>query len=162
MVVDNPLELVPGSYDEVNIDAIGTNLADDGTYVIKRLNVTGNGSINLPSDCDNVTIYVTETLSVEGEDAILNATRSAPNLKIYYTGTDPVNLAGGSQAYFTLVAEDADISLVGPGANPTEFFGALVGKTLQVENANFHYDVATSGIGTGTDSSVLTLLSRHR
>ena len=159
---ENPLDLEPGAYDEVNIDAIASRLSDEGTYMIKRLNITDGGALELPAGSDNVTIYVTESLSIEGENAIVNTSRKAPNLKIYYTGTDPVKVAGGSQAFFTLLAEDADVTLEGPNATPSEFYGALVGRTVTINNANFHYDVATAGIGTGTDSSTLTLLSRHR
>ena len=109
-----------------------------------------------------MTIYVTHSLSVEGEDALLNASRLAPNLKIYYTGEQDVNLSGGAHAFFTLVARDANISLKGPDGIRTQFFGALVGKDLEVKNAAFHYDTATSGIGTGTSGTSLSLLHRHR
>jgi Tfp pilus assembly protein PilX len=162
VMVENPLELVPGTYDTVTVDAIATKLADEGTYVIKHLVVDNTGSLELPLDRKNVTLYVTDSLSIEGENALVNSTRKAPNLKVYYTGSAPINLAGGSKSFFTLVAEDSDINLVGAPGTPTDFFGALVGKSVTVDNAAFHYDVSTSGIGTGTDSTTLTLLSRHR
>ena len=159
---DTPPELVPGEYDAVTVDGATTNLADDSVYVIKELNITNHGSLALPSNRSNATIYVTESLSVEGQDAIANLTRRAPNLKIFYTGTAPVRLEGGSKSYFTLMAPGADISLIGQAGNPTDFFGALVGRAVTVENAAFHYDVSTDGIGSGADSTPLTLLSRHR
>lgn len=159
---DTPPELKPGEYDKVSVDGGTTNLADDGVYVVKNLEIKNHGTLALPAGRDNVTIYVTQNLSVEGQEAIANLTRKAPNLKIFYTGTNPVNLQGGSKSYFTLMAPKADISLIGEAGNPTDFFGAMVGKKVTVENANFHYDTSTEGIGTGADASALTLLSRHR
>lgn len=159
---DTPPELVAGEYDTVTIDGGTTNLTDDGVYVIKDLNITNGGTLALPTQRGDVAIYVTNSLSVEGQDAIANLTRKAPNLKIFYTGTAPVRLEGGSKSYFTLMAPNADISLIGAEGAPTDFFGALVGKQVRVENAAFHYDTATDGIGSGTDTSALTLLSRHR
>ncbi len=159
---DTPPELAPGEYDTVKVDGGTTNLADGGVYVVKNLQVNNQGTLALPSTRGDVAIYVTDSLSVEGQDAIANLTRKAPNLKIFYTGTNPVRLEGGSKSYFTLMAPNADISLLGQEGAPTAFYGALVGKRVTVENAAFHYDTSTEGIGTGADSSALTLLSRHR
>lgn len=159
---ENPNFLEPGSYDTVTIDSTSTDLQSGGVYVVKSLNVIDSGQLVLPDDSEQVTIYVTEELNMEGVDALVNATRKAPNLNVVYTGTDPVNLSAGSQAYFTLLAKDADIHMTGSGASTSDFYGALVGKSVLVENAAFHYDTATVGVGLGADSSTLTLLSRHR
>lgn len=84
-------------------------------------------------------------------------------MKIYYTGTEPVTLAGGSEAYLTLIAPNAEILLRGDQQGvKTNFYGALVGQKVEVENANFLFDLSTKGIGTGARGYSLRLLNRHR
>jgi hypothetical protein len=117
----------------------------------------------LPDDGVGAKIYVTEKLAVRGDNAIANASRKPPKVKVFYTGDEPVDLSGGSKSYFTLVAPDADINLTSPfGSQATEFFGALVGKNVKVSNANFHFDTDTTGIGTGTMGTAVTFIQRHR
>lgn len=158
----NPHKLKDGSFDSVTIDGGTPTDLDEGTYIIKDLVITDGGRLQLPPGKKAI-IYVTGRLSAEGEDALLNDSKLPTNLKIYYTGNKPVNLAGGSKSYLTLIAPKAEVKLEGlDSANPTRFFGALVGKSVNVVNAAFHYDVATDGVGTGTDGSALSLLSRHR
>ena len=158
----NPSKITDGTFESVTIDSSTPTEVAEGTYVIKDLIITDGGQLGLPVG-QKATIYVTRTLRAEGENALLNNSRLPTNLKIYYTGNRDVELSGGSSSYLTLIAPKAEVSLVGPeGADPTRFFGALVGKTVNVVNAAFHYDVATDGVGTGTDGSALSLLSRHR
>lgn len=160
--VHNPDASGEGEYGSVIINDSNKTDLESGVYVLKRLEITGSGQLALPEG-KKATIYVTEHLSASGTDALVNSTRLPPNLKIFYTGTDPIVLAGGSQSYFTLVAPKADVQLIGPDVSSlTRFFGALAGRTVHVENAHFHYDTATEGIGTGTDGSSMTLLSRQR
>jgi type II secretory pathway pseudopilin PulG len=161
--VVNPDVLEPGAYDSVTLEEGWTAQLADGVFVIKSLNITGGSHLALDALSDGVTLYVTESLTVDGEDALLNASKKAPKLKVFYTGAQPVELSGGSQSFFTLVAPDADITL--DAANPgirTQFFGALVGKNVTVNNTSFHFDTATSGIGTGTLGSAVSLIHRHR
>lgn len=158
----NPDKISDGNYDSVTLDAATPTELEEGTYIIKDLVITDGGRLELPEG-KKATIYVTGTLSAEGENALLNDSRRPTNLKIYYTGNKTVNLAGGSKSYLTLIAPKAEVKLEGPDkAEPTRFYGALVGKTVNVVNAVFHYDVSTDGVGTGTDGSALSLLSRHR
>jgi hypothetical protein len=160
----NPSTLEPGHYDSVTLeDGWNGNLSDNGVYVIKNLNITGNSKLGLPPNAEGATIYVTESMTVDGEDALANETRKPPKMKIFYTGDQPVQLSGGSKSYFTLVAPEADINLNSPyGDAPTLFFGALVGDRVSINNANFHFDTDTSGIGTGTMGSAVSLIHRHR
>lgn len=163
--VTNPGVLDPGFYDTVTIeDNFQTSLSPEGTYVVKNLIISGDGSqLVLPSNGRNATFYVTGSLQVKGVDALANETRKPPRMKIFYTGKDKVELSGGSRSYCTLVAENADINLESrmPGVR-TQFFGALVGNNVTVKNAAFHFDTATSGIGTGTVGSAVSLIHRHR
>jgi hypothetical protein len=159
----NPAVLETGRYDSVTVnDDWTTSMEDEGTYVIKDLIIEDGGKLKLPQTAHNVKIYVTGSLTVDGENALLNETRLPPNLKVYYTGSEDVNLAGGSNAYFTLIAPGADVFLTGQQGVRTQFYGALVGKNVTVENATFHYDTATSGIGTGTEGTGLTFINRWR
>lgn len=161
----NESNIQPGHYDSITMNDGGTSgkLAKSGVYVIKNLNVSPGNSIALDNPDLDVTIYVTESMSVDGKDTIVNSTRRAPKMKIFYTGTNEVNLQGGSQSYYSLIAKDAKVSLrsLDPGA-PTHFYGALVGSSVNVTNAMFHFDVATKGIGTGTRGTGILLMNRHR
>lgn len=155
----NPAELEGGRYDKVTVNGgATTRLKDNSVIVMNDLDVSNMGKLSV-AGAGNVSIYVTGSLRVSGKDSILNSTRRAPKLRIYYTGTSPVEVSGGSEAFFTLLAPDAPILLEGHGA---AFYGAAVGKSLAVKNAKFHFDTATEGVGTGIDGSALTLLARQR
>lgn len=161
----NPDTIEPGHYDSITLNDGGTrgSLSKSGVYVVKNLNISPGNSLALDNPDHDVTIYVTESMSVDGKDTIVNASRRAPKMKIFYTGTNDINLQGGSQSYYSLVAPEAKVSLrsLDPGA-PTHFYGALVGKTVSVTNAMFHFDVDTKGIGTGTRGTGILLMNRHR
>lgn len=160
--VTNPEELVEGRYQDVTINTGETDLVGGTTVVVDNLDIITGGALALPSGSEPVDVYVTGTLVVDGEDAIVNNTRKAPNLNIHYLGDQDVQLSGGSQAYFTLYAPEADISLTGQPGAPTEFFGALIGKNFNVSNANFHFDQATMGIGEGVTGESFAVLARTR
>lgn len=162
--VTNPSTLQPGFYEKVTIDAGNLSaLAGDGKYIIDELVITDGGKLTLPEGASQATIYVKNKITIRGEDALGNATKKPPLMKVYYLGEDDVELSGGSESYFTLVAEKAIVNLTSPfGTQKTEFFGALVGREVSVTNANFHFDTSTSGIGTGTMGSAMTVLHRHR
>lgn len=156
----NPSSIEPGHYDSITINGTHSKLAKSGVYVVKNLNITEGNSLELRDDFD-VTIYVTESMSVDGRDTLVNKTRRPKNMKIYYTGEQDVNLQGGSQSYYSLVAKKAKVALRSFG-DPTHFYGALVGKSVEVTNAMFHFDTDTKGIGTGTRGTGILLMNRHR
>ena len=72
----NPDEIPTGYYDEVLIDAGISKLLDSSTLVINNLTIDG-GQLNLPNNGKDVTIYVTGSLTIKGDNAILNDTRKA-------------------------------------------------------------------------------------
>lgn len=160
--VTNPESLEQGRYDTVTIDSVTTALVSDTVIVAKNLNVSANGILALPPDAERVDIYVTESLTLEGEGVVVNNTRKPPKLNIFYLGDQPVQLNGGAEAYFTLFAPKADVSLAGLPDSPSEFFGALVGRQISVHNANFHFDQATLGIGQGVTGETFRVLARPR
>lgn len=156
----NPSTLDSGFYGDVTIDSGKSVLQDSTTLVVKNLTIKDSGQLNLPANGKDVTIYVTEKLDVTGMNAILNETRSAPQLKVYYTGKQPVQMTGGASSFLTLIAPDADIKLNGGGST---FYGALAtNKNLTLNDAEFYYDVATEGVGTGTDGTTMKVLSHQR
>ena len=60
----------------------------------------------------------------------------------------------------TLIAPEAPITLNGNGST---FFGALATeKELKLLDADFYYDVATDGVGVGTDGTTMVVLARQR
>jgi hypothetical protein len=160
--VENPDVLTGGEYDTVTINAGQTELESGETFVVDSLEITSGGALALPEDAESVNIYVRNSLILDGDDALLNDTRKAPKLNIFYLGEDDVQLRGGSMAYFTLFAPDADLVLSGTESSKTDFYGALVGKTIEVSHANFHFDLATMGIGKGTSGEHLEILARPR
>lgn len=156
----NPLELGTGYYGDVVINEGKTKLPDSTTVVVENLTIEDGGQLNLPVDGKDVTIYVTGSLTVKGNNAVLNEARKAPELKIYYTGDQQVELSGGASTFMTLIAPDAPINLDGGGST---FFGALATeKALNLKDAEFYYDMATEGVGVGTDGTTLVVLARQR
>lgn len=117
---ENPPELKSGAYNNVRINSeFESGLQEGGVFVVSNLEIVDGGQLKLDYDSP-VSIYVTDRLVVEGENAILNTTQRPPNLKIYYTGTADVNLSGGAQSYFTLIAPNANVNLTGPTPPPEE------------------------------------------
>lgn len=174
-VVTNPTTLTTGAYRKVLIEGghkvtIGSGeesaLASGTVFVIEELEILDTGTLVLPEGSDQVSIYVTKRLKIDGQNAIANDTRKPPNLKVYYTGEAPIELAGGSKAYFTLVAPEAEVNLAGPDPSSvtptTNFYGALVGKKVSVSRANVFFDIATGGIGEGSDLNSFVCASKHR
>lgn len=158
----NPNELGAGKYSSIAINENTLTKLEEGVYVVEDLLIEEDGQLQLPPG-KKATIYVTNSLKASGTNALVNDTKLPPNLKILYTGKNPVVLGGGSQSYLTLIAPNAPVQLSGlDPENPTTFYGALAGKILEIQNAVFHFDVATEGVGTGTDGSTFTLLSRQR
>jgi len=153
-----PATLLPGKYDNVNIQNAVTSLVDGGVYVIKNLTVDNAGKLFLSSANQPVQIFVTGSLKIDGADAIVNSSRKPTGLRIFYTGNSPVMMSGGSEAYCTLFAPAAPVTLTGYGG---EFFGAISADTLTINQAKFHYDVATQGVGTGIDATNFQLLGRY-
>ena len=73
-----------------------------------------------------------------------NSSQSA-NLQFVssYTGSQGVNVSGGSQAYFSVYAPGTDVII--SGRSPP--FGALVGKTLTISGSSaVHFDLALGNI----------------
>lgn len=195
--VEDPGTLEPGAYGKVTITKGDNVLQEGGMFVVRDLEIAAGGQLALDSNSP-VSLYVTNSLKITGENAIANASKMPPNLKIYYTGPDEVSFEGGSQSYFTLIAPKATINLTGPdtpvgggseaepidsdGENTVEegdgteaieadepkptpttaFYGALIGKVVNIKNAAFYFDIATDGIGEGVDGNTFSLLSRHR
>jgi hypothetical protein len=155
----NPDEITTGTFDEVLIDLGISDLASGSTVVMRDLIVRDGGQILLPDNAEDVTIYVTGKISITGENAILNKDRNAPGLKVFYTGTEDVEISGGAEAFLTLIAPNANVNLEGHGST---FYGALMGKVVNMKDASVFFDVNTNGVGTGTDGSSLKILSRHR
>jgi len=156
----NPSDMETGYFNNISIDSGTTVLQDSSTIVVNNLEITNGGQLNLPDGGKDVTIYVTGSLTIDGVNAILNETRKAPELKIYYTGTDPVQVSGGASTFMTLIAPDAQITLNGGGSS---FYGALATKEqLTLKDAEFYYDIATEGVGTGTDGGTLSILAHQR
>jgi hypothetical protein len=102
---------------------------------------------------------VTNKLSVKGTDAIVNDAEKAPLLNVYYTGNQKVEMSGGSKTYATVYAPNAEVELKGDGS---AFFGAMVGKSVILNDSVFTYDIATSGVGQGVDGSAIDVLARYR
>lgn len=161
--LEDPETLAGGKeYGTVKITDSTPTLLENGVIVVKNLEISNGGKLELPQD-GKTTIYVTGRLTIEGEDALFNSSKLPPNLKVFYTGDDAVKLSGGSHSYFTLISPRANISLLGEqSAARTQFYGALVGRSVTIENADFFYDIATKGIGTGAQGLSLRLLNRHR
>ena len=157
----NPDTIDPGHYDTLTVNGNSETTLADGVYVFKNLNIEAGSTLKFPADGTKVTIFVTESMSVDGVDTIVNETHRAPKMNIFYKGQNEVKLGGGSQSYYTLIAEDATVTLSSLD-EMTQFFGALVGNAVNVNNAEFHYDTATTGIGAGVRGTGIILLNRHR
>lgn len=158
----NPDRLSPGKYGTVTIEAGRTTILEGGTFLIDKLVVEEGGTLRLPDG--KAKIYVEGQLAVKGKDTLLNETQQPPNLQVFFTGYSAVELSGGSKAYFTLVAPNAEINLNGglEADNPTAFYGALLGGIVKVSNTNFYYDTAAEKVGTGSDGLDISLINRHR
>lgn len=151
--------LSPGSYSEVKARSGGTIKLTSGTYIFERLDIHA-GQLQVEGAC---TVYVTRYFHAETNGAIVNTTERAKNLKFIYTraadGTDEDRpyIAGGAQAYFTLLATKTMVDVV----DNSHIYGSIVaGKGIEFSApGHFHYDVSLASESGGSGS--LSIINRH-
>ena len=114
------------------LDAKTTYSLSPGTYYFNDLTLTGQSVLNLSGE---TTIYLTGNLDTAG-GSLVNGTEIPSNLKILMTGGTA--LVTANVAFYGVVyGPNTDVTLAGAG----DFYGAAVGKTLEVTGTgDIHYD----------------------
>lgn len=103
-----------------------------GTYFLHDLTMTGNAQL---FTAGQVKIYVTGEVSLQG--TVESVSHQPADVRIEVIGPGPVDMGGTSQFTVDLYAPEAAVKVNGT----PDFFGALVGKTLEViGTAAIHYD----------------------
>lgn len=132
----------------------GTVYLPPGNYVMNGLTMTNTSNIQVQTSTP-VKIYIegvssgaSTAISVAKNCAVnMNSNSQAKNLIIYYNGSKAINLSGNEKG--VLYAPNANIS-VGTGQNqPANFYGALVGDSVNcngghqnTRGAYIHFDAS--------------------
>lgn len=146
-----------GRYSSIAMDGISTlTIGGTGEIVIyaDSLTLDSISTLKIDSTVAKVTIYVSQTFTVDSNSKINNLSKDPLKMAIF--GTDSLTSCtfdSNSQYYGTLYAKNADIILDGN----TQVFGAVVGKTVRTDsNAIIHYDEALARNGPSVGSGIRT------
>jgi Flp pilus assembly protein TadG len=106
-----------------------------GTYYFNDFRIAGNATVTVT---DLTIIYVAGTMDLGG-NAVANTSQIPSNLQLYPLGST-ARLAGNGEFYGVIYAPETDVQIAGN----TAVFGAVLGKTLQVDATGvvrgIHYD----------------------
>ena len=103
-------------------------------YVDGDVNIAGSANITVAEGA-SLTMYISGNMDLGG-GAVVNLNESPRQLTIYGTETmQQAKVHGNADFYGTLYAPSAEIVLTGT----TDFYGAAMGKTLEV-GSRLHYD----------------------
>lgn len=108
-----------------------------GTYWFTEIKMRSHGTLVIEPQ---VKIYCTGDIDLEG-GTVTNPGTPA-DLEIYGVGTgNMVDLGGGGMLKAHVYAPEADVRLHGTGQETANFYGWMIGKTLEIlGNSEVHYD----------------------
>jgi hypothetical protein len=119
----------------------------NGTYCLSSVTLSGNSTLTVSG---HVTIYLTAHSDMSG-GTLANTTGLAENFTIYssvVSAATGISIAGGSQAYFTIYAPNANVAFSGNSS----MYGATVAGSFTVSGGGqIHYDQALSNGGWNVD-----------
>jgi hypothetical protein len=123
----------PGSYKAVAANSQSVLTFNPGTYYIDSLSMGAQATIRITGA---TTLYVKSGITLDGQGMINEAGLPA-DLTVFYAGTNPVTLVGGSGFYGSVYAPNASVTLKGN----SDFYGAFIGKTVNDSGTpNIHFD----------------------
>ncbi len=137
--------LPAGMYGNVVIQGLvtlpgGTDINHPAVYTMNSLTINGGGTllINGPVVINLAGVNQTTVVNMTG-GSFQNTTYVPGNFVINYGGTNNMTLSGGAAAYGSVLAPEANITLIG-GSN---FYGQAIGKTIVDRGGtNFWWDVS--------------------
>jgi hypothetical protein len=115
----------------------------NGTYCLSSVTLSGNSTLTVSGP---VTIYLTAHSDMSG-GTLANTTGLAENFTIYssvVSAATGISIAGGSQAYFTIYAPNANVTLSG---NSSMYGAIAAGSFTASGGGQIHYDQALSNGG---------------
>jgi hypothetical protein len=118
-----------------------------GKYYFTTLVLDENSSLTITG---KTSIYVTGKVDAS-EGTITNTTQIPSNLQLYPMAT-PCLLSGDAPMYAVVYGPTADIVRFGGNS---DFFGALVGKSLILSGGGLHGDLSVSGVSGSTRKASL-------
>jgi len=134
--------LAPGQYGNLSISGGTTAHFTQGIYNINSLTLTGNSILYVDTGpvvvnlAGNSLNGFSPAMDVSG-GSIQNPSGLPANLQFAYTGSQDVNLSGGSGSYAAVYAPNALVNLSGG----SDFFGAIVANIVTNSGGvKCHYD----------------------
>jgi hypothetical protein len=145
-----PDAALPAQYDNGGSLNISGNKRVDlpaGAHYYNGFSISGNATLNISGP---VTIYVDGDVELGGN---ANVFENLPrNFRIVVLGAGSVTTSGNGTLYADIYAPQSVIKIAGNG----DFFGAAVGKTLEISgNGDVHYDQQLGAGGVPSGSVVL-------
>jgi Tfp pilus assembly protein PilX len=125
------------SYGNLSVGAGKTIRLTAGTYNFNSLSIGSGAVMQIVSGPVMINLKGAgvganqAVLSITSDNAIVNTTYKADNLKIIYDGHSDINLRGGSSSAAVVYAPDADIFVSGNVA----FYGSVIGETVTVNGS---------------------------
>ena len=132
---------------QLKVNGNSTEILPTGTYRYSSIQVSGNGSIQALGP---VTIYVDGAVSIAG-NGVSTASNLPPNMLIYVTGSDDVNIGGNGHFYGGIYAPNSKVKQNGNA----QLFGAVVSENFEIfGNGQVHYDEAMEDVGGNSGGGV--------
>jgi hypothetical protein len=126
-----------------------------GTYSFDKFTVTGKATLVIPAG-NFVRIYISGAMTIDGFSSVNNEGKNPQALSLVAcnrggtTNKNKWNVAGYSDAYYTIYAPNNDLVFGGEGA----IFGAVIGNNVSLGGgAAVHFDIALADNG-GSFSAV--------
>ena len=111
-----------GSYATVSAKSQSILIFDGGVYYIDTLESLAQAVIHIAGP---TTLFIKSGLNLNGQ-SIINDAGLPSDLTVFYSGTAPVSLEGGTGFYGSLYAPNAPVVLKGN----TDFYGSFIGLTV--------------------------------
>lgn len=136
-----------GIYNSLTIDAPNVTI-----YVFNSISLSGSQAISIGTNASKVAMYVGgPSISLTGNATINNLTQNAGVFGIYgLSSLTSINFGGNAAFNGTIYAPQATFQFGGGGNNTYDFVGALVAYSCKLNgHANFHYDESLKRNGPG-------------
>ncbi len=129
--------ITPGAYGDVSIPAKGVLTLVPGVYYFNSITEASSASLQIQGGLGtDTTIFVKNSLDLSGQ-GVVNLNGDPTRLTIYYSGSNPMKVAGGASAFVEVYAPNSPMQLVGT----SNFYGSFIGQTVTIQGTpEVHFD----------------------
>jgi hypothetical protein len=132
--------------------SLSINASDVTIYVAGNISMSGNDTLTVSTNVNNVVIYVAGTsISQSGNSTINNQTKNPHRLGIYgLPSVTSISMNGNAGFSGVIYSPNADFTFGGGGNDTYDFVGSIVANSCKMNGkCQFHYDESLKRNGPG-------------